>query len=214
MDKNLLDKYNSREGALSYVAEYDDKLHRKLSNVTEFKILARIFSTVGSVESILDIPSGFGRFRDFFRARSQRLVEGDWSLEMLRENREQGESPDDVSFVRADARSLPFADQSIECVVSIRLSHHIPDREHRYKHFDELFRVARRWVVATYFDEYSFKNLLRELRRPFNNKRSKWTLKTSEVRALGRARGFEMLHSIPIFRLSSGHRYALLRREG
>ncbi|MEQ8762372.1 MAG: class I SAM-dependent methyltransferase [Planctomycetota bacterium] len=211
MDKNLLDKYNSEEGALSYVAEYDDKLHRKLSNVAEVRILERLMKSVGQVDSLLDIPSGFGRFRDLFRGHARQVVEGDWSLEMLRVNRSQAETPDEVGFVRADARSLPFADDSIDCVVSIRLSHHIPDRSQRYKHFDELLRVARRFVVATYFDEYSFKNLLRELRRPFNNKRSKWTLKTSEVRSLGRARGFELVESVPIFRLSSGHRYALLR---
>ena len=73
--------------------------------------------------------------------------------------------------------------------------------------------MSRKWVVFTCFDHDSWKNRLREIRRRFQVKRAKWTLRTDEVRALGHEVGFALVHNFPLVRVFSGHSYAALRRR-
>jgi hypothetical protein len=74
-------------------------------------------------------------------------------------------------------------------------------------------RVSRKWLVFTYFDTESIKNRTHEFRRRFNGKRSKWTLDSQEVKEVSQSAGFEVVRSIWLSRLFSGHRYVLLRRS-
>jgi hypothetical protein len=77
----------------------------------------------------------------------------------------------------------------------------------------ELLRISRQWVIFTYFDYYSIKNIWREIRRVFNGKSSKWTLKESDINQIAQEMGFEVFRSIPLSRLFSGHRYVVLGKK-
>src|SRR6185295_6335600 len=113
----------------------------------------------------------------------------------------------------ASVFQLPFGDRAFDLVVSIRLSHHIPDRGARLDHLRELFRVSKRFVLVTYFGEESLKNRLRNLYRRFGGrKRAKLTLGLREVEDTGRGAGFRIKARKSLAPIFSGHFFTLFER--
>ena len=106
----------------------------------------------------------------------------------------------------------PLGDRAVDGVVCIRLCHHLPTAAERQRLLTELLRVADRFVVMTFFDYRSVKNLLRRV-RPFDRKPPKNTMRTEEVASLGAVRGFALRRCPYLSFFGSGHRYALLVRE-
>lgn len=198
--------------AASYRTKYQRHFHKRVSNRRERALLDRILERAGSVDRVLDVPAGAGRLADVIARRARALYSADYSKEMLRILRV------DASALRprpavATAFHLPFRDRTFDLVVSIRLSHHIPDRDGRLWHLRELLRVSDRWVLVTFFDSGSFKNRVRELtRRLGSDKRGKHTLSRAEVEAQARERGFAVEGFWRLSSIFSGHTFALLRR--
>jgi ubiquinone/menaquinone biosynthesis C-methylase UbiE len=212
VDKHVLAKYASPEGAESYNTKYEEELHKRLSNRVELRLLRRIFAHVGPRNRLLDLPSGTGRMFDEIGKAAASTVECDYSREMLKLCRENiAGAPS--RFVTASCFHMPYRDGAFDCVFSARLMHHIPDRSERVRFIAEMARVSSAWVVTTYFDTWSIKNLLRAIRRPFNRKRPKVTFSTSEMREIGARFGLTMQASWPLSRLASGHRYAIFRKQ-
>lgn len=92
----------------------------------------------------------------------------------------------------------------------VRLNHHLPTADERERLVRELLRVARKFVVMTFFDYHSLKNLGRRLRRPLDKKPPKMTMTVARVHELAREGGFELVEWPALARLGSGHRYALM----
>ena len=92
----------------------------------------------------------------------------------------------------------------------------LADPEVRRDHIRELFRVADKWTVFSYFDRASMKNRIRVARTALglSRKNPKNTLGRREVRAMAAEAGFEVLEDPMLFRISSGHRLVLARRVG
>jgi SAM-dependent methyltransferase len=200
------------EKAASYNVKYETKLHKRVSDRREKRLLAAILDSTGRHERLLDVPSGAGRLSGVLSRYADRIYEVDYAREMLKLCRAnaRGYEP---RVAAASALTLPFADRSFDLVASVRLSHHLPDRARRLEHLGELLRVSRRYVLFTFFDSASLKNRLRELRRSLGAKvRSKWTLRREDVEDLARGRGFVVKETRSLSRLFSGHTFALLER--
>ena len=216
MSEGKLRNYNSERGARAYRDDYSNKVHRKLSDKLERKILARYFDRIGPVDTMLDCPCGAGRLLSFFQARAKQVYEGDWSQTMLNLNREdhrdRAAGGNGVPYVRCSALEIPFADRQMDLVVSIRLSHHLEKVTDRENHLRELIRVADKAVIATWFSATSLKNRLRQLRVRLVGKRPKNTLHTARVRKIAAECGFRMVSATPLSRLSSGHVFGLFLR--
>ena len=220
MDKDILSHYNSPQGAQSYTRKFEKHLSERINNRHEQRLLQRLIEKISAetpFETALDLPCGYGRLMPLLRRHARHVVEGDWSLPLLkiaRENQRTDASTGKADgYVRATALAMPFGDQTFDLVLSVRLCHHIREHAERLTYVRELLRIGRRWVVFTYFDYHSLKNLLREARRKFTGKRPKWTLKASEIAGIAEAMGYEVIYSIPLSRLFSGHRYVALRRK-
>jgi len=105
-----------------------------------------------------------------------------------------------VDFLAADFTRLPFADQSFDAVVSIRMMAHV---EHWAEFVSELCRVSRRVVVIDY-PSLSSLNLLslatfgmkRAIEKNTRTYRSFWP---AEIRGAFRPGGFTKLRSAPQF---------------
>lgn len=216
MSAGKLRNYNSDLGAENYRNDYETKLHRKISDRLERRILRRFLDRVEQVhgersESLLDVPCGVGRLLDLFRSRIPTVFEADWSHTMLELNRRE-HATSDVPFLRCSALELPFADRAVDVVVSIRLSHHLETIEDRENHLRELLRVANQAVIATWFSATSLKNILREARVKMFGKSRKNVLHTSHVREIARDSGYHLDAAVPLSRLGSGHRFGLFLR--
>jgi hypothetical protein len=74
----------------------------------------------------------------------------------------------------------------------------------------ELLRVARRFVIMTFFDFHSLKNTLRRMRRPLDGKPPKMTMTIARVRELAEENGARLVEYPMLSVTSSGHRYALM----
>ena len=212
MQPSKLQNYNSGRGALAYKTDYQRKLHRKLSDRRERALLHRYFTAIGHVGSILDLPCGHGRLSDLLLQHCDRLLEADWSFTMVDLNRtDHGEAQ--RRYVRCSALQIPLPDRSVDVVVSFRLSHHLETQELRELHLRELFRVARRAVVVTWFSATSLKNRLRQVRVALGGKKPKNVLHGARVRAIATDCGYQQLQARPLFLIGSGHVLGLFRRS-
>jgi ubiquinone/menaquinone biosynthesis C-methylase UbiE len=212
MQQSKLRNYNSARGADAYKADYRNKLHRKLSDKRERALLTRYFAELGQVESILDLPCGHGRLSGLLKAHCERLIEADWSLTMVSLNR-RDHGDDGRSYFRASALEIPLPDRSVDVVVSFRLSHHLETPELRERHLRELFRVARKAVVVTWFSATSLKNLLREVRVKLTGKKPKNVLRNDRVRQVAQEAGFAQQRAKPLFWIGSGHVLGMFTRR-
>lgn len=217
MQQSKLHNYNSTRGAEAYKADYRNKLHRKWSDKRERALLNTYFARIGHVDSILDLPCGHGRLSDFLRTRCQQLIEGDWSFTMVSLNqKDHGPEPKagvpSRHYVRATALEIPLPDRSVDVVVSFRLSHHLESQELRERHLRELFRVARKHVIVTWFSATSLKNLLREVRVKLAGKKPKNVLRNDRVRAIAAEAGYTQQLAKPLFLIGSGHVLGLFSR--
>jgi ubiquinone/menaquinone biosynthesis C-methylase UbiE len=212
MQQSKLQNYNSIRGAEAYKSDYQKKLHRKWSDKRERALLARFFARIGHVGSVLDLPCGHGRLSDLLRGHCDRLVEGDWSFTMVALN-QKDHGRDRRHYVRASALEIPFPDRAFDAVVSFRLSHHLETQELREQHLQELFRVAKKHVIVTWFSATSLKNVLREVRARLTGKKRKNVLRNDRVRAIAAAAGYAQQIARPLFLVGSGHVLGLFTRK-
>ena len=219
MDKEILSRYNSSEGATDYTTKFQRHWTERVNNWNEQRLLKHLLRGVSIGSSgarALDLPCGYGRLYPVLHDLGASIVEADWSFHLLQAARglhaDQPNSTPPTGYVRATALRLPFKDRTFGVVLSVRLCHHIRDHEERVAYLREIMRVSREWLVFTYFDSDSIKNRTHELRRRFNGKRSKWTLALDEVQRLSSAAGFAVVESVWMSKFFSGHRYVLLRR--
>jgi len=201
----------TERGAASYETKYERELHKRISDRVERRVIARALSLTGGPHArILDVPCGAGRLSGELvpHSASHVIVEGDYSAAMLTRcaANARGYEP---RLARLDALNLPFATRAFDLVFSVRISHHIARAEDRERWLLELCRVSGRWVVATYFDSGSFKNLVR---RAIARKRPKNAMARARVEELAKTAGFRVVAAIPLSRLFSGHRYLVLER--
>jgi len=212
MQRGKLQNYNSTRGAEAYKADYHNKLHRKLSDRRERALLTRYFAELGHVDSILDLPCGHGRLSDLLLRQCNQLIEADWSFTMVSLN-QRDHGTQNRAYFRASALEIPLPDRSVDVVVSFRLSHHLETEALRERHLGELFRVARKAVIVTWFSATSLKNLLREVRVKLTGKKPKNVLRNQRVRAIAESCGFQQQRSKPLFVVGSGHVLGMFTRR-
>lgn len=217
MQQGKLQNYNSGRGAAAYKADYENKLHRKLSDRRERALLERYFAEVGPVGTLLDLPCGHGRLSGLLHERCEELIEADWSFTMVslnqRDHGRMAEKGRGRRYLRCSALQIPLPDRSVDAVVSFRLSHHLESQELRELHLRELFRVAKKAVIVTWFSATSLKNRLRQVRVAFGKKKPKNVLRNDRVRAIAAECGYGQKFAKPLFLIGSGHVLGLFLRE-
>ena len=125
----------------------------------------------------LDAPSGYGRLSELLRARGAKPVSFDISPDMAR----AAHATSGRGAV-AELEHLPLANRSVDIAVCFRLLHHVPTRAQRVAILKELARVARRYVLLTWFHPVSFHHLRRLLSR--DSRRFALTLRQLQDEAL------------------------------
>jgi ubiquinone/menaquinone biosynthesis C-methylase UbiE len=81
-----------------------------------------------SRNSIVDVGAGLGRLVPCYAHlfRQVTLVDPS-SIQLKRTETEIGQTYPNVSFLQGTAEHLPLADESVDAIVCVRVSHHIPD---------------------------------------------------------------------------------------
>lgn len=208
------DEYQRVESAAAYNLAYADKALKRASTRREYSLIRRHLQRLGRCRVILDLPCGGGRLTPALAESADLIIEADIAIGQLLYARAASRVATPRFWMTASAFHIPLQDRSVDGVFSVRLSHHLPTAAERERHLTELLRVARRFVIMTYFDDDSLKNRLRRLRRPLDRKPPKLTMTTAQVAGIALRHGARLLDAPPLSRIGSGHRYALIVRDG
>ncbi len=143
-------------------------------------------------EAVLDLPCGAGRLLPLLRDElGHRVQHADGSLAMLREARARHRPA--AAAALGDALAMPFADGAVDGVVMFRFLHHLP-RDAALRAFDEACRVARRFVVVSFFHPCSMHHLVRCVRGWFGEPPTRFALPLAALRRRARAHGLALAH--------------------
>jgi SAM-dependent methyltransferase len=113
-------------------------------------------------ETVLDLPCGTGRLLPLLRDDyGHRVLHADGALAMLLQARTAGLV---APAVQADALAMPFRDRAVDGVVMFRFLHHLAP-ELAQQAIAEACRLARRFVVVSFFHRCSAHQLRRALHR-------------------------------------------------
>ncbi len=144
---------------------------RRLISEREFTLLQEtVRRTISTPATILDAPTGTGRFIPLLRSLGHRVTGIDISPDMLREQRLRGRNHGEA-LVRGDCERLPFDDASFDYVISFRFMGHLPPPT-RLRVLREFRRVARKGVIV----EYPVLNSLTRLKSTLSAARGCWKL--------------------------------------
>lgn len=142
-------------------------------------------------ESVLDLPCGAGRLLPMLRDQlGHRVVHADGSLAMLQQARAR--ATPSAPAVLGNALAMPFADRAVDGVVMFRFLHHLPP-DAAVRAIAEACRVARRFVVVSFFHRCSVHHLTRTVRGLFGQPPTRFALDLRVLRRRAAAAGFELL---------------------
>jgi ubiquinone/menaquinone biosynthesis C-methylase UbiE len=186
--------YKQRMQGANRARLYADRFEtgsRKRINEREQAAVAKIFADLPDCRSVLDTPCGAGRFAKTLCAKGRLVIESDVAFEIIEYGLERARKAGlPARFIRADASKLPLADSSVDCVFCNRLLHHILAEKERAVFLREFHRVARRYLVISFFDYHAFgvvRRLLKALkgRKPSYKKQPTFEQFTAELLAAG-----------------------------
>ena len=112
---------------------------------------------------VLDLPCGTGRLGGALAAAGYAVVGADLSREMLCQAVATAGSPN--GMLCAEAERLPFTDEAVDVVLSLRFLIHIQDASARRGILAEMARVTRHLVIGQVRDPRSLKYRSRRVRR-------------------------------------------------
>ena len=199
-------RYEDFEKARNYNLKYDRKLLKRLSTMREYQILRRLLGRQKPCATMLEIPCGGGRISPQLVNATDLLIQADVGLGQILYGMTREKFKIPQIWMTASAFHIPLQNSSVDAAVCIRLSHHLPTTNQREDLLAELLRVARRYVVMTFFDYHSIKNTLRRIR----NSKPKFTMAVSQVASVAAAHGATLAACPRLSIIGSGHRYALM----
>jgi SAM-dependent methyltransferase len=207
--------YQELQEAAKYNQMYSGRWSKRIITRWEYDLLERQLASQPRSTVLLDLPSGGGRLSPQIARHTDLLIDADIALGQVRYGMDHGRVDTPQAWLTASGFHLPFRDASVDGVVCVRLNHHLPTADERERLVRELLRVARRFVIMTFFDHHSLKNRLRRLRRPFDGKPPKMTMAVDRVRELAAEGGADLVDCPALSHIGSGHRYGLLvKRPG
>jgi SAM-dependent methyltransferase len=207
-------EYQTVERAAAYNHGYQRRVHKRFGTRHEWRLIRRHLDKVGHSRVILELPCGGGRITPAFADRADFIIEADIAVGQIRYGRATSTLTVPRAWMSASAFHIPLRDASVDGTICIRLCHHLPTASERERLFRELMRVSKRFIIVTYFDHYSLKNLTRRMRHPFDKKPPKMTMTTERVGEIAREGGWRLVAAPPLNRIASGHRFALLTKDG
>lgn len=183
----------------------------------ERRIVGQYLQGLQQVETVLDLPSGVGRFTpQLRRIASQRLVCGDKWQETLnaleRAELEQGGTKIETRAVDL-YQSLPFIRGEFDLVFNFRFFHHIRSVEQREHVAAELARVAARYLIVSYYASATVHAWQKRVWNRAGHVRSLPMIPVSVFHNLFIKHEMSVIADRPILPLLHAHRIALLERQ-
>lgn len=212
------EKYDEAH-AKRYYAKHQTGLRRKLTTHREISIARKALKIAGDPKSVLDIPSGTGRFWEVLVERPHRTIyAADYSKAMLdvamRER--PAEITKYVEVIQCSAFDIPKADGFVENVFCMRLLHHIGESRDRMALLREFHRVTSDsvcislWVDGNY---QSGRRLKMEQRRKHKKYQNRFVVPRRQIEQEFAEAGFEVVVHLDLMKYISMWRVYVLRKR-
>jgi SAM-dependent methyltransferase len=198
--------YAALDKAQDYNRDYEVRPLKRMSTMRERSLITRLLGSSGKVGTLLELPCGGGRLSPSFAPWTDLLIQADTGWGQLFHAKQRPPLPTPSLLMSASGFHIPFRDASLDGVACVRLNHHLPTVDERHRLLRELLRVAKRYVLMTFFDQRSVKARLRQR----SKKPPKLTMTMEEVAGIAKEHGARLVDAPRISWLNSGHRYALM----
>jgi len=151
------------EHARHYYYKHEANLKRKLTSRREIVIARKALQIAGNPQTVLDIPSGTGRFWEMLAEDPRRVIyAADNSPHMYSvglELRPQSITSRVADAFQASAFDIPKPDNFVENIFCMRLIHHIGQSEDRVAMLKEFARVARDTICISMWSDGNWKSV-------------------------------------------------------
>lgn len=213
---NVATDAHSYAGRFKYdaaaAARYQIKDTRR--HTAEMRMIDRAFELIPKKHLVLDLPCGGGRIAEHLIQQGYAVGAADLSPAMLDIARKNLQGKPLLLFVQQeDIEHLTFAKRSFDAIICFRLFHHFPTSATRARAAAELCRVAREFVVISYFSPVSWTSLKRTFQKRLSHKAvKKFATSLAEVRSHFEPQGFRLVKDVAQCRLIHTMHLALFRK--
>lgn len=174
------------------------------------KTLLTSYDLAGS--SVLDIPCGYGRLFPLYTCLDMDFIGVDLNLGMLQLATQYDHPNSRGRILHGSIFDLPFADESFDAVLCIRLLHHQFHHAERQRLLSELARISRRYVVLSYY-QFDWLHACSCLLRWRNKRRVPTILSETDLDILARANGLERLSTCALLRYGHMQTFSILEKK-
>jgi ubiquinone/menaquinone biosynthesis C-methylase UbiE len=158
-------RFQNSTKAQKYATRFERGGRRQIDE-REQKAVQKIFSKLKDCRSVLDVPSGAGRFLQNLARDNREVIEVDVAAEILEFAKERAAKLGvKAQFKQGDASHLPFENESVDAIFCNRLLHHFPNATQRLAFLREFHRVSRKYLVVSFFDYLAFGGARKLLKR-------------------------------------------------
>lgn len=211
-------KYDDRQ-ALSYYEKHHAGLGRRISTWRETAMMRTALKRAGNPATVLDIPCGTGRFWPLLcEDTGRKIFAADLNQPMLHTGLEHRDLAivDRVKGFVGSAFAIPFRDNAVEAIVSIRLLHHFSDRADRLNILKEMARVTSRTVIVTLWIDGNWKArrlVKRNQRESARRSRDRFVVSRGEIESEFRQAGLSVVDCVHFLKFYSMWAAYVLRKD-
>jgi ubiquinone/menaquinone biosynthesis C-methylase UbiE len=106
----------------------DSDINRTYEDKSERSAITKLLKNVKTRNWFCDLGGGFGRLMDVYKDLFANVILVDYSFESLKKAKEKYQSTNtNIFFVAANAYHLPFRPDVLDCLLSVRMMHHMED---------------------------------------------------------------------------------------
>jgi ubiquinone/menaquinone biosynthesis C-methylase UbiE len=135
---------------------------RKYEHLAETIALKRLFAKVSRKNNLLDVGGGFGRLAEIYAPLFNNCLLIDPSEKLLKIAKKRLKKYKNIKVEKGGFPKLPVADSQIDCVLIVRVVHHLPQLE---KAVIEIQRVLKPggYLILEFANKIHGKSIIRVL---------------------------------------------------
>jgi SAM-dependent methyltransferase len=193
-----------------YQAQRYQSVDQAWVNRREQRIVAKLLAQCRLAGgSLLDAPCGYGRFTPLFARLGMTVTGIDVNPHMVHLARENHGSYGQGRWLCASILALPFADDTFDGVLCVRLLHHHFSVAERQRLFAELARVSRRIVLISFYRRAPLHVLSRYWRGTLHRRAM---LRLPHIQTLAQESGLRMQHLHSVLRFGHAQTFVVLTK--
>lgn len=185
-------------------------------NKREQRIVADLLSQFGPFDRVIDIPCGHGRFTPQLRIAARGiLVCGDHDTKHI-DALMEAETENGTEMVTRECdlyEALPFTDREFDLVFTFRFFHHIEQDKQRLHVVHELARIAKHYLIVSYYEDAMLHSLQKRLWKRKGHKRRLPMIPRTTFHNLFANQACKVLKDIALIPGVHAQRIALLKKQ-